>query len=406
VNSVIPSAAFPTGVILSAARDLRLPRARRLVAALAIVTLATPALAQPKAWSTRVAESVMRRNAVVFPKWDYTAGLVLLGIDRVGSTTRDPRFAAYVKKSIDSLVRPNGTIATYTASEYNLDQINEGRVLFALADRTRDRRYTLAADALREQLRTHPRTAEGGFWHKRIYPQQMWLDGLYMAEPFYAQYALRNGDTAAMNDVTKQFLLVARHLRDPKTGLYYHGWDAVRQQPWADSLTGLSQNFWGRAVGWYLMAAVDVLDYLPKNHRDRGELIRLTQQLAEAIADVRDPVTGLWWQVLDQPNRAKNYLEASASAMFIYGFAKGARLGYLAPSYRALADRAFDGFIANFVTTDAAGLVSISNICKVAGLGGNPPRSGTYDYYVSEPVVSDDYKGVGAFILAAHELGR
>ena len=258
-----------------------------------------------------------------------------------------------MKKSIDSLVRADGSIATYSATEYNLDQINEGRALFALADRTHDPRYMRAADALREQLRTHPRTAEGGFWHKKIYPQQMWLDGLYMAEPFYAEYALRHGDTAAMNDVVRQFLLVARHLRDPKTGLYYHAWDSVRQQPWADPATGLSKNFWGRAVGWYLMAAVDVLDYLPKTHRDRAELIRVVQQLADAVANVRDPVSGVWWQVLDQPNRAKNYLEASGSAMFVYAFAKGARMGYLSPTYRALADRAFDGMLATFVSVDA-----------------------------------------------------
>lgn len=380
----------------------------------AALLLAFPLLSEPadaqasktKPWSARVAESVMQRNPIVFEKWDYTAGLVLLGIERVGASTGDPKYSAYIKRSIDSLVRPDGRIVTYSATEYNLDQINEGRALFALSDRTHDTRYAKAADALREQLRAHPRTAEGGFWHKQIYPQQMWLDGLYMAEPFYAEYAKRHGDTTAMNDVARQFLLVARHLRDPKTGLYYHAWDSVRQQPWADSATGLSKNFWGRAVGWYLMAALDVLDYLPKTHRDRAEIIRVVQQLADAVARVQDPVSGVWWQVLDQPNRAKNYLEASGSSMFTYAFAKGARLGILAPSFRERAERAFDGMIANFVSVDRSGLVSITNICKVAGLGGNPPRDGSYEYYVSEPVVSDDYKGVGAFILAANELGR
>jgi unsaturated rhamnogalacturonyl hydrolase len=349
----------------------------------------------------------MRRSpSAVYDKWDYSAGLMLLAIERVGETTHDPRYASYIKASIDSLVRSDGTIATYASTEYNLDQINEGRALFALYDRTHDARYTRAADLLRDQLRSQPRTAEGGFWHKQIYPQQMWLDGLYMAEPFYAEHAQRHGDTAAMNDVARQFLLVARHLRDPKTGLYYHAWDSVHQQPWTDPVTGLSKNFWGRAVGWYLMAAVDVLDYLPKTHRDRAELIRVVQQLADAVARVQDPVSGVWWQVLDQPNRAKNYLEASGSAMFTYAFAKGARMGYLAPDYRHRAERAFDGMVTTFVSAHADGLVSINGICKVAGLGGNPPRDGSYEYYVSEPVVADDYKGVGAFILAANELGR
>jgi unsaturated rhamnogalacturonyl hydrolase len=358
-------------------------------------------------WSVRVASSVMRRSPIaVYDKWDYTAGLMLLAMERVGDAAHDPKYAAYIKASIDSLVHADGTIATYASSEFNLDQINEGRALFTLYDRTHDARYARAADRLRDQLRTQPRTAEGGFWHKQIYPQQMWLDGLFMAEPFYAEYAQRHGDTAAMNDVARQFLLVARHLRDPKTGLYYHAWDSVHEQPWADPATGLSKNFWGRAVGWYLMAAVDVLDYLPKTHRDRPELIRIVQQLADAVGQVQDPVSGVWWQVLDQPNRAKNYLEASGSAMFTYAFAKGARMGYLAPTYRSLAERAFDGMVKTFVTVGADGLVSINGICKVAGLGGNPPRDGSYEYYVSEPVVADDYKGVGAFILAANELGR
>jgi unsaturated rhamnogalacturonyl hydrolase len=381
-------------------------RVRTLLVAGAAGLAAARADGQSRPWSVRVAESVMRRNPVVYDHWDYTAGLVLLALDRVGAATRDPKYAAYVKKSVDSLVHADGTIATYTAAEYNLDQINEGRILFPLADRTHDPRYTRAADALRAQLRAQPRTAEGGFWHKQIYPQQMWLDGLYMAEPFYAEYAKRHADTAAMNDVARQFLLVARHLRDPKTGLYYHAWDSVREQPWANPETGLSKNFWGRSVGWYLMALADVLDYVPRSHKDRPELVRVFQQLAAAVDRVRDPVSGVWWQVLDQPNRAKNYLEASGSAMFVYAFAKGARMGYLDSTYRAIAGRAFDGMLAEFVTTDADGLVSINKICKVAGLGGNPPRDGSYEYYVSEPVVSNDFKGVGAFILAAHELGR
>lgn len=383
--------------------DMRTPRSL-LLAALALPMTAVAAQSRP--WSVRVAETAMRRNAVIYEKWDYTAGLMLVALDRVGTATHDAKYAAYIKKSIDSLVRPDGSIATYSAAEYNLDQINEGRALFSLFDRTQETRYSRAADLLREQLRTQPRTTEGGFWHKKIYPQQMWLDGLYMAEPFYAEYAARHRDTVAMNDVMRQFLLVARHLRDPKTGLYYHAWDSVREQPWADHTTGLSKNFWDRAVGWYLMAAVDVLDYVPKTHRDRAQLIRVVQELAGAVARVQDPVSGVWWQVLDQPNRTKNYLEASGSSMFTYAFAKGARLGYLAPSYRTLAERAFDGMVKNFVTVEPDGSVTITNICKVAGLGGTPPRDGSYEYYVSEPVVSNDYKGVGAFILAAHELGR
>jgi len=263
-------------------------------------------------------------------------------------------------------------------------------------------------ETLREQLRKQPRTKEGGFWHKKIYPQQMWLDGLYMAEPFYAQFALRANDTSALSDVARQFLLVARHARDPKTGLFYHEWDAAHAQFWADSATGLSPNFWGRADGWYLMAAMDVLDYLPADHPDRAALVATVRDLADAVAKVQDPVSGLWYQVLDQPNRAGNYHEASASSMFVYALAKGARNGYLDARFADVARRGFDGIVRELVTTGSDGLPSLTGICKVAGLGpaSDRRRDGSYAYYVSEPVVADDYKGVGAFILAALEVGE
>ena len=357
-------------------------------------------------WSVRVAESVMRRKPVVHEKWDYTAGVVLLAIERTGERTGDARMLAYVKRNVDRLVDSTGAIATYRSDEFNLDQINEGRLLFPLMTRTKDARYRKAADLLRDQLRRQPRTSEGGFWHKQIYPQQMWLDGLYMAEPFYAQYALLAKDSAAIDDVARQFLLAARHTRDAKTGLLYHAWDASRSQSWADSATGQSRNFWGRAVGWYAMALVDALDYLPAAHPDRPALIHTLQDLADAIAKVQDPVTGLWYQVLDQPSRASNYLESSASSMFVYALAKGARKRWLDPHYAAIARRGFDGLVTNLVTVDADGLVSLHNVCQVAGLGGAQRRSGTFEYYVSEPVVANDYKGVGAFILAALEVGR
>jgi unsaturated rhamnogalacturonyl hydrolase len=374
--------------------------------ALALVFAASVGGSPAKSWAVQVSDAVMREHAAIYDKWDYTAGLMLVALERVGAKTGNPRYAAYVKRSIDSLVHADGTIATYSVGDFNLDQINEGRALFALYDRTGDARYARAADRLREQLRNQPRTDDGGFWHKKIYPQQMWLDGLYMAEPFYAEYAVRHRDTTAVDDVIHQFLLVAQHARDPKTGLFYHAWDATHAQPWANPRTGVSKNFWGRSVGWYLMAAVDVLDYIPNSHPQRADLIRVVADLAGAVKRVQDPASSAWWQVLDQPNRPKNYLEESGSAMFTYAFAKGARMGYLAPSFRSDASRAFDGMLKTFVTIRSDGRISIHNICKVAGLGGNPPRDGSYEYYVSEPIVSNDYKGVGAFILAANELGR
>ena len=367
--------------------------------------------ADGRPWSQRFAESVMTRSPQTHRRWDYTAGVVLGAIEQVGLRRRDERMLAYVQANVDRFVKEDGVIEGYDREEFNLDEVAPGRLLLNLYARTKDERYRRAADRLRDQLRAQPRTAEGGYWHKKIYPQQMWLDGLFMGQPFAAQYARAFGDTALENDIARQFLLVARHTRDPRTGLMYHAWDAARAQPWADSATGLSRNFWGRAMGWYVMGVVETLDWLPASHPDRAAIVRTLQDAAAAIARAQDPVTGLWWNVLDQPNRAGNYLEGSASSMFAYALAKGVRLGYLDASYRAVAERGFDGLLTSLVRENADGTASLTNIVQVSGLGGNNRRDGSYRdgsfaYYASEPVVTDDYKGLGPFILAALELGR
>ncbi len=363
-------------------------------------------------WSVRVAESVMRRNPQTHRRWDYTQGVVLGAIERVALARRDAAMLRYVDENMKRWITPEGDITGYQLDEYNIDEVAQGRLLFGMMQRSADSvRYAGAARMLREQLRTHPRTPEGGFWHKNIYPQQMWLDGLFMGQPFYAQYAATFNEPAAFDDIAKQFLLVARHTRDPRTGLMYHAWDYAKAQPWADSATGLSKNFWGRAMGWYVMGVVETLDHFPAGHPDRPAIIQTLRDAAEGIARVQDPVTGLWWNVMDQPNRAGNYLEASASSMFAYALAKGARLGYIDPEYRRIAERGFDGLLSNLVRENPDGTVSLINVVQVSGVGGNlrrdgSYRDGSYAYYVSEPVVTDDYKGVGPFILAALELGR
>jgi unsaturated rhamnogalacturonyl hydrolase len=364
-----------------------------------------------KRWSYAMSEAVMKRKPETHRRWDYTAGVVLGAMERVAIARRDSAMLRYVRVNTDRWVKPDGMIEGFKLDEYNLDQIAQGMLLFGLAERTRDPRYWKAADVLREQLRRQPRTSEGGFWHKNVYPQQMWLDGLFMAQPFYVRYATEKKDTAAFSDITRQFLLVARHTRDPQTGLLVHGWDAARAQRWADSSTGRAPNAWGRAMGWYLMAVVETIERIPAQHPDRDAVIRVFQDAVRSVADVQDPVTGLWWQVLDQGDRTGNYLESSASSMFAYALAKGARLGWLDASYRKRAERAFDGLVTNLVSIAADGMPVLHNVCEVAGLGGNLRRDGSYRdgsfaYYVSEPVVDDDYKGVGPFILAALELGR
>lgn len=355
-------------------------------------------------WSVRMAETVMTRKPVLSDEWHYEVGLMLKAFERLWERTGDARYYDYIKTNMDTFIGPDGAIRTYDLTDYNLDQINAGKLLFLLYERTGDARYRQAADTLRKQLREHPRTSEGGFWHKQIYPYQLWLDGVYMAGPFLIEYGMTFDEPKALDEVTREILLVARYTRDPATGLFYHGWDEKRQQVWADSVTGLSANFWGRAMGWYAMALVDVLGVLPDDHPDRGAVIRVLQNLAEAVSKVQDPVTGVWYQVLDKPTYEGNYLEASASSMFIYALVRGVRKGYLDPAYLDVARRGYAGILAEFVTVDDAGLVNLNQVCSVAGLGGPRQRDGSLAYYMSEPVVSNDPKGVGPFIMASLEM--
>jgi unsaturated rhamnogalacturonyl hydrolase len=361
--------------------------------------------------STRLVRSVMTRNPQTHRRWDYTGGVVLHAIEEVALAHHDTAMLSYVNRNMERWIEPTGNIQGYSVTDYNLDNVAQGRLLFGLYSRTHNARYRKAADLLRSQLRTQPRTSEGGFWHKKIYPEQMWLDGIYMGEPFYAQYARDFNDPAAFDDIARQILLMDRHTRDPRTNLMVHAWDAAHKQQWADSVTGQSKSFWGRSMGWYMLGLIDVLDYFPRNHSARAAMIASLQQAADGVARVQDPVTGLWWNVLDQPNRAGNYLEGSTSSIFAYVFAKGARLGYLTPRYRALASRALDGIQANLLRENSNGTLSLINIHQSAGLGGAPRKDGTYRdgsfaYYIGEPVVTDDYKGVGPLILAALELNR
>ena len=338
------------------------------------------------------------------PRWTYEQGVVLLGIAHIWKNTGDQRYFDYIRQTMDRYVAEDGTIRTYRLEEYNLDNINLGRMLLFLYGATKEQKYRKAADLLREQLRKHPRTSEGGFWHKQIYPSQMWLDGLYMAEPFYAEYAATFHEDADFDDIAKQFILIERHTRDEKTGLLYHGWDESRKQRWADPTTGRSPNFWGRAMGWYAMALVDTLDYFPKAHPKRVELIAILRRLASAVKKYQDEKAGLWYQVLDKAGAKGNYFESSAAAMFVYALAKGVHQKYLPTEYLRVAEKGYRGMLNQFVETKPNGLVDYKGTVSVAGLGGNPYRDGSYEYYLSEKVVTNDPKGFGAFLLATAEM--
>lgn len=386
---------------------LRLLSVLTCVAVLGLQSSVAQVSAQPSEsdqWSVRMATSVMQRNPILMERWHYEVGLMMKAFERLYEHTDDERYYDYVKRNLDHFIQEDGSIRTYDLTDYNLDQIASGKSLFMLHERTGEERYRRAIDTLRHQLAEHPRTSEGGFWHKKIYPYQLWLDGVYMAGPFLARYGVEFGDGEAVDETIHEILLVTRYMRDPATGLYYHGWDESREQLWADSISGLSESFWGRAMGWYGMALVDVLDYLPAEHEDRAEIVRILKRFAEAVANVQDPVTGLWYQVLDQPQRTENYLEASASNMFIYTFAKGVRKGYLDPRFLELARRGFKGVLAEFIEVDADGLVNLDGTVSVGGLGGDDERDGSFEYYMSEPIRLNDNKGVGPFIMAGIEL--
>ncbi|MBN2280257.1 MAG: glycoside hydrolase family 88 protein [Candidatus Marinimicrobia bacterium] len=372
-----------------------------------------PTKNEPLRLSVKMCESVMQRSPEPWnldpdhePKWEYTYGLVLKAMLETWQTSSEDRIFQYVKAYYDHFIVNDSTILTYKPEDFNIDRINPGKPLFLLYEITRESRYEQAIHLLRDQMRNHPRTSESGFWHKKIYPHQMWLDGIYMASPFLAQYAKTYHEPELFNDIAKQILLIEKHTRDSKSGLLYHGWDESRQQRWADPKTGHSPHFWGRAMGWYGMALTDVLDYFPEDHSVRQDIIDVLDRFARAITAVQDPQSGLWYQVLDQGDRKGNYPESSASAMFVYTLLKGCRLGYLDPQYLAVAEKGYRGILKQFLRYDEQGNLNITSACAVAGLGGNPYRDGSYDYYVSTKIAVNDPKAVGPFILASLEMEK
>jgi unsaturated rhamnogalacturonyl hydrolase len=357
-------------------------------------------------WAQKMSDSVMVRDPELCEKWSYDYGVVFKGIQQVWLKTQDKKYFDYIKKNMDMFIDEDGDIRKYSGKEHNIDHVNNGKILFLLYKETGEERYKKAAYLLREQLNTHPRTKEGGFWHKQIYTNQMWLDGLYMGSPFYAEFTKIFGDKECFDDVAKQIILMEKYAKDPATGLLYHGWDESKEQKWSNKETGCSPNFWSRAMGWYTMAIVDVLEHLPEDHFSRNRIIEILNKVMEALVKVQDENAGVWYQVLDKADREGNYLEASGSCMFAYAMAKGISKGYLSEKYLEVLAKAYKGIIDNFIEVDEEGLVNLKGTCMVAGLGGTPYRDGSYEYYISEPIKYNDLKGVGAFIKASAEVEK
>ncbi|MDX1539013.1 glycoside hydrolase family 88 protein [Arsukibacterium sp.] len=368
-------------------------------------------------WSERLAKSEMARQTPFYAyggwdyerqrpsKWEYTTGLQLQAYDDLLKLRPNPEWQQVLSDVIGSFITAEGDIRTYKISNYNIDSLNTGNMLLREYQRNPQPQYKKALDLLRRQLTEHPRTRDGAFWHKKIYPHQLWLDGVYMGMPFLASYSKAFEDGHAFDEVVKEFTISRDKLRDPATGLYYHAWDEAREQNWADKDSGLASQFWGRGLGWLAMALVDVLEIIPEQQTElRQPLLAMTAELAEALVKVQDPATGTWYQILDKPNAPGNYLESSASSMFTYFFAKGVNNGYLDARYKDTALTAFEGLVDEFILVHPDNSVSLVNTVQVAGLGFG--RDGSYNYYMSEPLFRNDAKANGPFIMAGVQIAR
>ena len=345
-------------------------------------------------------------------KWNYTPGLELRAFLDVYEAYGEQAIYDYVYKWYDAIIAPDGTIGgNYAVDKYSTDLICPGKSLFYFYDKTGDEKYRKAIETLKTQIDGQPRTQTGAFWHKQVYPNQVWLDGVYMAEPFYVEYASRylegQARTEAYDDIVNEFVVAATKTYDPETKLYRHAWDESESMFWCDPEThGQSLHCWGRALGWYCMALVDVLDWLPEDYAPRQKLIDILQAICAELPKWADEKSGVWYQVLDQPGREGNYLESTCSAMFCFTYLKGVRKGWLDAELLPYAKALYGDVVREFISTDAEGRISIENCCSVGGLGGSSNRKGDYEYYLSEPVRPNDSKGVGPFIWASLEMER
>ena len=337
--------------------------------------------------------------------WNYIDGCMIKAILDLYAIKGDKKFLKFADDFIDYFVQDDGSIKSYNPEEYNIDNVNAGKTLFELYKLTGKEKYKKAIETIYSQVKNQPRTEEGNFWHKKIYPNQVWLDGMYMGQPFYMQYEVEYNDCKNCKDSYNQFLNVYDKMRDPKTGLYYHGYDYSRKAFWCDKVTGLSRNFWLRALGWYAMALIDTISVMPDNMaEEKAKLSSIYKEFIDSMLKYQSE-NGMWYQVVNLGGIPSNYLETSGSSIFAYAIMKSVRMGILDESYFKYGEKAFNGVCKKYLS-EKDGELQLDGICLVAGLGpeNNTRRDGTFGYYMSEPVVSNDAKGVGPLVLAYIEI--
>ena len=343
------------------------------------------------------------------PAWNYIDGCMMTSLIELYKATNDDKYLDFVKRFVDYYVKEDGSILGYEMEKYSTDDVSESRILFDLYALTQNEKYNKAIEYTYNQVKNHPRTKEGNFWHKKIYPNQVWLDGLYMMQVFYTRYETERNKLQNYSDIVNQFKNVYNIMRDKETGLYYHAYDSSKSMFWANKETGLSQNYWLRSIGWYTVALIDVYGYMDEQMYDEYHTIKeIFKDTIDSILKYQDQESKMFYQVPNFPGREKNYLETSGSCMIAYAILKGVRLKALPERYLQIGLDIFNGICNKYLTVKEDGDLNLGGICLVAGLGpeNNLRRDGTYEYYMSEPIVENDAKGVGPFIMAYTEVKR
>ncbi len=337
--------------------------------------------------------------------WNYEDGCVLMGSVMLYEATGDDFYKDFIVDYMKDFINEDGTINHFDKEQYNIDSIHTGKVLFFLYNETKEEKYRKAIDTIMDQLKSHPRTKSNNFWHKNIYPNQIWLDGLYMAQPFYMAYETNYNNKENYRDIINQFENTRKYLYNTDKKLYYHGYDESRVQPWADKETGLSKNFWLRAMGWYLMALIDTMDEMSEEIFEHYKTLEvLFKEAITGILLYQDEESNLFFQLIDRKDIENNYLETSGSAMVAYAILKGCRMGVLQKEkYQHTGENIVISLLDNkLIQVD--GELKLTDMCSVAGLGPGDTRDGSVEYYLSEPIVCDDHKGTGAFMMAYAQM--